>query len=77
MPLYYRKCHPFAVHGPPANTARAAFPSRCRTLPQIESIRDIIPILEQVTRLNQPLLIIAEDVTGGWLCCVVILYCCS
>lgn len=37
--------------------------------PQIESIRDIIPILEQVTRLNQPLLIIAEDVTGGWACC--------
>ncbi len=31
---------------------------------QIDSIRDIIPILEQVTRLNAPLLIIAEDVTG-------------
>ena len=31
---------------------------------QIDSIRDIIPILEQVTRLNAPLLIIAEDVSG-------------
>lgn len=31
---------------------------------KIESVRDIVPILEQVTRLNAPLLIIAEDVTG-------------
>ena len=31
---------------------------------KIESIKEIIPVLEQVTRLNQPLLIIAEDVTG-------------
>ena len=31
---------------------------------KIESIKDIIPILEQVTRVNQPLVIIAEDVTG-------------
>jgi len=31
---------------------------------KIENVRDIIPILEQVTRANQPLLIIAEDVTG-------------
>lgn len=41
----------------------------CRVLvtdQKIESIRDIVPILEQVTRMNQPLLIIAEDVTGGW-----------
>ena len=32
---------------------------------KIETIKEIIPVLEQVTRLNQPLLIIAEDVTGG------------
>jgi chaperonin GroEL (HSP60 family) len=32
---------------------------------KIESVRDIVPILEQVTRLNSPLMIIAEDVTGG------------
>ena len=31
---------------------------------KIETIKEIIPVLEQVTRLNQPLLIIAEDVTG-------------
>ena len=31
---------------------------------KIEGIKEIIPVLEQVTRLNQPLLIIAEDVTG-------------
>lgn len=31
---------------------------------KIESIKEIIPILEQVTRVNQPLVIIAEDVTG-------------
>lgn len=40
----------------------------CRVLvtdQKIESVRDIVPILEQVTRLNSPLLIIAEDVSGG------------
>ena len=31
---------------------------------KIETIKEIIPILEQVTRINQPLIIIAEDVTG-------------
>ena len=32
---------------------------------KVESIKDIIPVLEQVTRLNQPLLIITEDVAGA------------
>ena len=32
---------------------------------KIESIKEIIPLLEQVTRINQPLVIIAEDVTGA------------
>ncbi len=31
---------------------------------KIETIKEILPILEQVTRKNQPLLLIAEDVTG-------------
>ena len=35
---------------------------------KIESIKEIIPVLEQVTRLNQPLIIIAEDVTGAPYC---------
>ena len=32
---------------------------------KIETIKEIIPILEQVTRINQPLIIIAEDVSGA------------
>lgn len=46
----------------------------CRVLvtdQKIESVRDIVPILEQVTRLNSPLLIVAEDVTGGVAVCLV------
>jgi hypothetical protein len=39
---------------------------------QIEQIRDIIPILEQVSRLSQPLLIIAEDITGEALATLVV-----
>ena len=35
---------------------------------KIETIKEIIPILEQVTRINQPLIIIAEDVSG--VCCL-------
>lgn len=35
---------------------------------KIESVRDIVPLLEQVTRLNSPLMIVAEDVTGGCWC---------
>ncbi len=31
---------------------------------KLETIKDILPLLEQVTRVNQPLLIIAEDVVG-------------
>jgi len=36
---------------------------------KLESIKDVLPILEQVTRVNQPLVIIAEDVTGMRSCC--------
>ncbi len=32
---------------------------------KLETIKDVLPILEQVTRVNQPLVIIAEDVTGA------------
>ena len=31
---------------------------------KLETIKDILPVLEQVTRVNQPLVIIAADVTG-------------
>ena len=31
---------------------------------KIENIKEIIPILEQVSRINQSLIIIAEDVSG-------------
>ena len=34
---------------------------------KIETIKDMIPILEQVSRIQKPLVIIAEDVTGRFL----------
>jgi hypothetical protein len=36
---------------------------------KIESIKEVLPILEQVTRKNQPLLIVSEDITGDLLSC--------
>ena len=42
----------------------------CRVLiadQKVESIKEIIPVLENISRVNQPLLIITEDITG-WLC---------
>lgn len=39
---------------------------------KIEQVKDLIPILEQVTRVNRPLLIIAEDVTGEALATLVV-----
>eukprot|EP00884_Botryococcus_braunii_P006189 jgi/Botrbrau1/15571/Bobra.33_1s0002.1 len=39
---------------------------------KIETIKEILPILEQVTRKNQPLLIVSEDVTGEALATLVV-----
>jgi len=39
---------------------------------QISAIRDLLPLLEQVSRENRPLLVIAEDVTGEALATLVI-----
>ena len=39
----------------------------CRVLiadQKIETIKEIIPVLEKVSQLNVPLLIITEDITG-------------
>ena len=32
---------------------------------KIEQMKDILPVLEQVTRNNQPLFIVTEDITGN------------
>ena len=32
---------------------------------KIESMKDILPVLEQITRQNQPLFIVTEDITGN------------
>jgi len=39
---------------------------------KIEQVKDLVPILEQVTRANKPLLIIAEDVSGEALATLVV-----
>ncbi|KAK9803986.1 hypothetical protein WJX72_010458 [[Myrmecia] bisecta] len=39
---------------------------------KVETIKEIIPLLEQLTRINQPLLIITEDVTGEALATLVV-----
>ena len=44
----------------------------CRVLvsdQKIEQMKDIIPVLEQITRQNQPLLIVTEDITGAPFTC--------
>lgn len=47
----------------------------CRVLvadQKVERVSEIIPILEQVMRLNQPLLIVTEDITGEALATLVV-----
>eukprot|EP00892_Ulva_mutabilis_P010802 jgi/Ulvmu1/8094/UM004_0333.1 len=39
---------------------------------KIENIKELLPLLEQVTQLNQPLLIVAEDITGDALATLVV-----
>eukprot|EP00889_Picochlorum_renovo_P003487 jgi/Picre1/30517/NNA_005880.t1 len=39
---------------------------------KIEQVKDLVPVLEQVTRANKPLLIIAEDVAGEALATLVV-----
>ncbi|KAK9840846.1 hypothetical protein WJX81_008644 [Elliptochloris bilobata] len=39
---------------------------------KLETIKEVLPLLEQLTRINQPLLIIAEDVTGEALATLVV-----
>ena len=39
---------------------------------KIEQVKDLVPVLEQVTRANKPLLIIAEDVSGEALATLVV-----
>ena len=39
---------------------------------KIEQVKDIVPVLEQVTRVNRPLMIIAEDVIGEALATLVV-----
>ena len=47
---------------------------------KLETIKEVLPLLEQLTRINAPLLIIAEDVTGaaaGLLAFLPVTICCK
>lgn len=58
-------CHLYFINNPDKQIAALDNPF-VLLFDKISNIRDLLPVLEQVAKSGRPLLIIAEDVDGGF-----------
>ncbi|HUG77884.1 MAG TPA: chaperonin GroEL, partial [Burkholderiales bacterium] len=63
---------PYFINNPEKQSALLDNPFVLLYDKKVSNIRDLLPILEQVARLDQPLLIIAEDIEGEALATLVV-----